>query len=187
MSLSPWRKIADEQLVDMGIFTLHRVRVRNPRTEADRDMARVSTQDWVNVVAIDEAGELVLVRQYRHGTDSITLEIPGGLIDAGESPRNAALRELLEETGHSGGEVHELGFVLPNPAFIDNRCFSFLVLGCRRTHELALDDGEDIEVVTRPASTIPQLVESGEIRHALVICAFWFLTQHHPDQIARSR
>jgi 8-oxo-dGTP pyrophosphatase MutT (NUDIX family) len=175
MGVARWTQIEEELVADMRIFRLMRLSARSPRTGMVRDLARVHAGDWVNVIPLTTELEVVLVRQYRHGIDDITLEIPGGLIDPGESPLQAALRETQEETGYSGGTATLIGVVEPNPAFIDNRCHSFLLEGCRRTHELALDEGEDIEVVTVPLTQIPQLIASGEIRHALVICAFWWL------------
>ena len=179
MGVERWTQIEEELVADMHIFQLMRLSARSPRTGMLRNLARVHAGDWVNIIPLTPEREVVLVRQYRHGIDAITLEVPGGLIDPGETPLEAALRETLEETGYSGGLISLLGSVEPNPAFIDNRCHTFLIEGCTRTHELELDDGEDIEVVTVPLSEIGKLIATGEIRHALVICAFWWLSTRH--------
>jgi 8-oxo-dGTP pyrophosphatase MutT (NUDIX family) len=186
MSILPWPQKMRELLVDMKIFELHRVIATSPRTGQDRTFALVRAGNWVNVVAINASREMVLVRQYRHGTGHITLEIPGGVIDDGEDPQHAAVRELLEETGYSGGTVSSLGVVDPNPAFIDNHCYTFLVEGCRKTADLDLDDGEDIEVITVPLAKIPKMVATGDIDHALVLCAFWWLAAQRPDLLKPS-
>ena len=184
MSLEPWDQIEEELLVDMRIFQLKKLSARSPRTGRVRDLARIHSGDWVNIVPLTRERDVVMVRQYRHGTDEITLEIPGGLVDPGESPIDAAVRETREETGYTGDAAIELGWVEPNPAFLNNRCFTFFIDNCRRTHQLALDDGEDIEVVTIPLREIPGRIAEGAIRHALVVCGFQWLQMRRPDLFA---
>ena len=98
--------------------------------------------DWVTVVPITAAGRVVMIRQYRHGTGEIGLEIPGGVIDPGEEPLAAARRELREETGYGASELASIGQVAPNPALQDNRCYSFVARGafCARAQALMGDD-----------------------------------------------
>jgi 8-oxo-dGTP pyrophosphatase MutT (NUDIX family) len=179
--MKAWLEIDEEHVADMRIFDVTRRILRNPRNGRDRAIARIESRDWVNVVAVTTNAEIVLVRQWRHGTEHFTLEIPGGMVDPGESPKDAAVRELREETGFSGGTVSELGVVEPNPAFMSNRCHTYLVENCSRTDSQALDDGEDIEVTARPLGSIRQLVAEGTIDHALVICGFWWLSLRRPD------
>ncbi len=179
--MAEWLQIDEEHVADMRIFDVTRRILRNPRNGRDRAIARIESSDWVNVVAVTTDAEIVLVRQWRHGTEHVTLEIPGGMVDPGEAPADAAVRELREETGFSGGTVSELGVVEPNPAFLSNRCHTFLVENCSRTNAQALDDGEDIEVTTRPIGSIRELVADGSIDHALVVCGFWWLALRRPD------
>lgn len=134
--------------------------------------------DWVNVVALTEAGGMLFVRQWRHGTGGETLEIPGGCVDPGDaSPLEAARRELREETGFVSDDWTELGWVSPNPAIQANRCFTFLARSCRKVGEPAPDGTEDLRVETIPEAEVPGLVRAGRIRHALVLAAFHWYAQ----------
>ena len=131
--------------------------------------------DWANVIALTDRDEVVLIRQFRHGTDAVTLEIPGGAVDPGETHEEAATRELLEETGHEARRWTKLGEVHPNPALQNNLCSTWLAEGAHRVCEPKLDEGEAIEVKTVRLHDIKPLIAQGEITHALVVAAFYFL------------
>lgn len=177
MALQPWTIQGRRTIADLGVFQIHQLLARSPRTGEDRRIALVTTGNWINVVPVTTDGNVVLVRQFRHGTREFTLEVPGGLIDPGESPSDAAARETREETGYAGDAPVRLGVVEPNPAFLDNRCYTYLIENCTRVGDQQMDAGEDIEVVTVPLSEIPDRISCGEIAHALVVCAFWWLAQ----------
>ncbi len=174
---SDW-PIRDRRVVrDQKIFRVLEHTARNPRTGEERDFTVLEASEWINVVALTEDDQVVLVRQFRHGTARVTLEVPGGLVDPGERPAAAAARELREETGYESDRWFELGSVEPNPAFLDNRLYAFLALDARETTAPMLDGGEDIEVLRLPLAAIPERIGSGEIAHSLVICAFFFLRE----------
>jgi 8-oxo-dGTP pyrophosphatase MutT (NUDIX family) len=181
VKLKPWEYTGREITADARIFTLYRETAVSPRTGKSREIAHIASPEWVNVVPITTAGEVLLVRQWRHGRRTFTLEIPGGLVDPGEDPSAASAREVREETGYSGGDPQRLGVVTPNPAFMNNRCYTYLIEECRPVGELELDPGEDLEVVPTPLVNIAGLIAGGEIDHALVICGFWWLRQNRPD------
>ena len=167
-----WKRVASERLVDLKIFALDRLELINPRTGGTRPFFVMTTVDWVNVVAITPDSQIVLVRQYRAGTDQMTLEIPGGMVDADEAPPVAAARELLEETGYAGDPPIGLGRVHPNPAMQDNTCHTLLILNAQRVADPQLDPGEDVEVLCRPLTDMDGLLADGTITHALVVAAF---------------
>lgn len=175
MLLKPWELLSSEIKADYRIFRLRVDRSRSPRTGEAHDFFVLESSDWVNVIPLTSEGQVVLVKQWRHATRSFTLEVPGGLLEPSDSPEEAARRELLEETGFAASKMSYLGFVEPNPAFLNNRCHTFLARDVQRVSELNQDEKEDIEVLLRPMEEIPRLIREGAISHSLVVAAFYRL------------
>jgi ADP-ribose pyrophosphatase len=169
----PFIKHHSEVTLKTKIFSLRSERSEHPVTGHIGDYVVLDQPDWVNVIAQTPEGELVMVRQWRHGTGRVELEIPAGLIELGESPKEAAQRELREETGFEAEAWESLGNMRPNPAFQNNTCHVMWARGCVRVGSQALDEGEDIEVCTLPVQEVEARVASGEIAHGIVLFALY--------------
>jgi ADP-ribose pyrophosphatase len=170
----PWTFLHSKVLQTCRIFSMIEERYRSPRTGQEHEFYLIDSGDWVNVIPLTADEKIILVRQYRYGTKDFTLEIPGGLLDAGETPPHAAARELLEETGYAGENPVLLGAAHPNPAIQTNRCFFYLIRNVLFKQDPQQDSTEDIEVQTVPLSAVPDLIRSGKITHSLVITAFYW-------------
>jgi 8-oxo-dGTP pyrophosphatase MutT (NUDIX family) len=171
----PWKKL-DARLVSRHrIFDLYDERFVSPRTGNECDAVVLHAADWVNVIALSADGACVMIRQFRYGNERETLEIPGGMIDPGESPLTAAKRELREETGYVASRWTALGSSAPNPAFLNNRLFTFLAEDAVYEGEQEQDSEEDIHVELMPEAAVEQLISGGELDHALVVVAFYKL------------
>ena len=177
--LKPWRKGRSERIFDSHIFSLDRVRFDPP--ESDREGADFFVSHapaWINVIARTSDDRLIFIRQFRFGVERITLEIPGGMCDAGEEPFTSARRELREETGYVSDCWYDLGSVEPNPALQDNRCHMFFADNVRLEGEQRLDPHERIDVETIPFPEVSGMIRSGEISHSLVVAAFYRYDLH---------
>lgn len=173
--MQAWRTRHSQLALDHPVLRVERA-TRSLADGPSHDFIVLRTPQWVNVLPITSEGQVVLIRQWRHGSERPSLEIPGGIVDPGETAEQAAARELLEETGYAPERLTRLGQVNPNPAMFDNVCHSYLALGCRLRAGQRLDDSERIEVLTRPVADLPGLVTQGAIDHALVLaslCFFW--------------
>jgi len=169
--VSRWERGSERTLVSTKVLDLKSVHFRHPVRGMEREFTIIHTPDWVNVLAVTPADHLVLVRQFRFGANDFSLELPGGVIEAGEAPVAAGVRELLEETGFGGAGARALGTVKPNPAIMDNHCHYVLIEGAVPTGPLDWDADEEIEVVTAPVATVLAWARTGVITHSLSVAA----------------
>lgn len=171
--VKPWKTLRRERVADCRVFSVERATARSPKDGAEHAFYRILSDDWVQIVAVTPAEEIVMIRQYRHGSDTVTLEIPGGLIDAGESPLDAAARELLEETGFRGARLRPLGSVNPNPGLFGNRLHAFVAEDAEQVAEIRNDATEQTFVELVPRVRVPELLCAGAVDHALVVATLW--------------
>ena len=177
--LKPWREVMREQLLDCRIFTVERSVAASPIDGGAHDYFRIRSRDWVQIVPLTRAREVVMVRQYRHGPSDFVLEIPGGLVDDGEEPAVAAARECLEETGYRTGALHSLGSLNPNPALHSHRLHAFYAHDAVPAAPIQNTGTEQTEVELVPLDRLADMLRAGRIDHALVAATLWrFLHDH---------
>ena len=173
--IKPWKKIGSKPV---GVFRIFKIRSDvciNPRTGREHDFFVLDSVNWVNVIAVTPDQKLVMVRQYRHGSGTIELEIPGGMMDPHETdPVATAVRELREETGYAGENARLLGKIWSNPAILSNKTFTVLIENCRLQHGVEFDSGEDLATQLVPVAEIQKLVADEKIGHSLVVVALYF-------------
>lgn len=169
-----WKKVASRAAGDFRIFKLRYDHCVNPRTGHEHDFIILDSVNWVNVIAVTPDQKLVMVRQYRAGSGTVELEIPGGMMDPHETdPVVSAVRELREETGYAGENARVLGKVYSNPAIMSNFTYTVLIENCRLQHGVEFDHGEDLETLLVPVSEISKLVADEKIGHSLVVVALY--------------
>jgi len=170
-----WRRKNSTWIADCRVF-----RVREDISICDDNKTEhsffvIESPEWVNIIPLTVNDEVVLIEQYRHGIEEVALEIPGGLVDKGETPEEAAVRELAEETGYEPREVVLLGRSRPNPAIQNNWVYHYLALDCELKHEVKFDTNESVGTGLVPLAEVAPLISEGMITHSLVIAAFhWF-------------
>lgn len=134
----------------------------------------IDSLDWVNIIAITDNQKVVMIKQFRFGTDTIEWEIPGGIIEQGENPLVAAKRELEEETGFQSNNWLNLGVVNSNPAIQSNKCFTFLALNAKPTGRINFDPDEDIEQHLINIAEIKEFIRNGKITNTYILAAFFW-------------
>ena len=172
--VQPWKQLSTKPVGDFRVFTVRSDLKVSPRTGKEHDFYVIESVNWVNVLALTREGQLVMIEQYRHGSNTVELEIPGGMMDAEDaSPLAAGLRELREETGYEGSQAETIGQIYANPAIMSNICYTVLVRDCELKHIQQLDQGEDLATCLVSLNEIPNLMRSGRIGHSLVAVALY--------------
>lgn len=166
-----WEVTRSESGPDLGLFKTRYDWAKNPRNAKTIRAVVLESRDWVNVVALTPAKMILTVRQFRFGVGRYTLEIPAGIMDAGETPQQAAMRELKEETGCVSNNWRYLGAFDANPAFMNNICHSWLALDVIQKFPLQLDEGEEIDLAEFSLDGIRKEINAGRMRNALSLAA----------------
>ena len=170
-----WKTLNDELVANYKIFDLHKVKRRSSISSKEGNFIVLDTASWVNIIPVTTDGDIILIEQFRHGTAEVTLEIPGGMLEIHEDPRIAAERECTEETGfHSDVPAEFLGSMAPNPAFLNNTCYSYIWRNVSGKFEQNLDGNEEIRVISAKIDKVFDYIMNGKINHSLVLNAFFF-------------
>ncbi|MCL2480512.1 MAG: NUDIX hydrolase [Spirochaetaceae bacterium] len=173
-----WIEKSRKVVKDFRIFKACEVTSSAPDGK-ESTFVQLDSPDWVNIVCIvkNENGEdsFLMVRQFRHGSGSITMEFPAGLVDKGEAPENAAKRELLEETGYSAEKFILIGEANPDPAFMNNTSYTYFAVNPVKSKAQSLDEDELIDVKIIPVKEFESRMGTGEFINAITIVAYtWY-------------
>lgn len=166
-----WKRLSSEVGPDLKLFRARWDDMQNPRNEKSQKMIILQSKDAVNVVAISPQKTIVFVRQYRFGIEDFTLELPGGLVNHDEERMPAVKRELREETGYVSDQWEELGKIASNPVFMDSYIYHYLAENANAKFDLALDDGEDVEIVEIPLEEVKKMLYAGKFLHPHTVSA----------------
>lgn len=173
--INKWATLKRTEIENLKIFNVTKCHREHPIWRNEGNFVVLETPCWANVIPITKSGNIVMVEQYRHGVNDITLEIPGGMVEPGEDPMAAAERECLEETGYMGeGRAIFLGDDYPNPAFMNNTHYCYVWHNCERIRRQSLDVNEDIEIIEVPIEEIRRMILDKRIHHSLVLVAFMY-------------
>ncbi len=169
---SNWRFVRSQTLREFRVLSACQHTYHFVPTGDERDFLVCDSADWVLIIPVTEDSQVVFVRQFRHGRGETVLEIPGGVMDPGESPMETAARELKEETGYVAKSIEIHGPLLPNPALNTAKVFVAVATSCSPDAVANPEPFEQIELDLRPLQSVSQMIAGGELRHALCIAAF---------------
>lgn len=172
--MGQWKETSKESVFKTFIFELFSVGFKSEQSGKEGKFHVLESNDWVNIVPVTENNEVLMVKQFRYGTREMSLEFPAGGMEPGENPMDAAMRELLEETGGIGQTVLKIGSCRPNSAILNNSCHHFVAKGVRLQKAQELDHFEEIDIEIIPVEKIDQMIRDGKITQALSIAAWQF-------------
>lgn len=174
MEILKWKRLSSKYLVKEKWATLRVDTCDLGNGIVKDDYYVLEYPNWVNAVALTEDNKIILVRQYRHGADIISLEVPGGVMDGDEKPEFAIRRELLEETGYSFSTAELIATTYPNPATANNVTYTYFLTGGKKTHAQHLDEHEILNVEEYSIEEVKQLLKDNKIAQALHATALFY-------------
>ena len=178
--IEKWKTLESRYLIRRPWLTARVDKVQLPNGTINPEHYVLEYPDWVNIIAITEQGDFVMVRQYRHAMDQVMVELCAGMCEDGETPEQSARRELLEETGYGGGTWQEIMTIGQNPSICDNITHCFLAQNVHRIAEQNLDESEDIEVLLMTRQQVYALLRDNAMLQALMAAPLWRYFATHP-------
>ena len=172
-TIKEWKVLESEYLVRRPWLTARRDRLELPDGRIIPEYYVLEYPDWVNVIAITKDGQFIMERQYRHAARKISLELPCGVMEEGETPLEAAQRELLEETGFGGGQWKKLMELSPNPSAMSNTTHCFLAIGVEKIAEQHLDETEELSVLFMTKEEVKRMLNENQICQALMVAPLY--------------
>jgi len=173
-----WKVLSSEYLFNEPWLTIRRDKCELPNGKIMPAFYIQEYPTWVSAFALTKDNKVVLIKQYRHGIEEITTEVPGGVVDNNEEPQVAIARELMEETGYAFESFEFLGKVCANPSTGNNYMHMFLAKGGQKVAEQELDETEDVEVVIYTIDEVKQLLKENKVLQSLhVSCIFYALNK----------
>ena len=168
-----WKSLESTEIFSSGIFKLSSEKCELPDGRVMEKYFVMDFPDWVNILPITPDGQVILVKQYRHASGEVHLEVPGGSMDPRlkESPEEGARREMLEETGYDSSRIISVGAHYPNPALQTNRMHTFLALDCELTQDQQLDPFEELELYFCSLEALQEHLKKGDITHSIMIAS----------------
>lgn len=172
--MEKWKLLSSAYICNEPWATLRRDTCELPDGRINDHYYVLEYPDWVNMIGITEQNELLVIKQYRHGAGIIALEIPAGTTEAGEDPKNAAVREMLEETGYQFDQIEEIAALYANPATSGNITYTYLMTGGKKVQEQALDEHEEIDVYRIPLEEAKRMLLDNKFNQALHASALFY-------------
>ena len=172
--MQKWKLLESKYIIQRPWATLRVDKLELPNGNRKDEYYVLEYPTWVNMVAITEDGNVLFVKQYRHGADQIMVELPAGVVEDDEEPEVAARRELLEETGYAFDKIEYICELFANPATSGNLTYTYLLTGGKKVQEQDLDSSEDIEVVEMTIEEAKKFLFDNKIGQALHSSALFY-------------